>query len=116
VYKALPLIKGATQATVKAEQFLNYLKDNKIDSAYSLTSKEFRTNFDPEQFADYVKKNDILSKNTSRSVNAANFVQVQDKPQMMINMSLHSPTGIKVCTMTLIEEKDEWKINSLSIN
>src|ERR1700722_5575873 len=116
VYKVMPLFKGITQGTVTAEQFFEDLKQNQIDKEYELTSKEFRGKLTRDQFAEKVKKNDTLVKHTSRSVNSANFVQVNDNKQLVITMTLHGPTGDKSCTMTLVEDQDNWKVNSLTIN
>src|ERR1700722_12917104 len=118
IYKGMPLIKGMTQATLVSEIFFRNLQQNKVDDAYTLTSEEYRKNNDFKKFADFVKQNDILTKHTTRQVITANLVPPNDltSRKMMINVTLQADKDSKTCTIMLIKEGEDWKVNSVALN
>jgi len=104
-----------TPAIVKAEEFMGDLQQNQIDRAYSLTSKEYQKQNSSAQFADYIKKFEMFTKHTSRSITSTFLNQNQAATQVTIQMTLNSPNNAMTCTLILIEEQDTWKISSLSV-
>jgi hypothetical protein len=98
-----------------SDQFFDELQQNQIDRAYLLTSKEYRKRTSSEQFADYIKQFEMFGKHTSRQISSTHIFTNQNGSTATIKMTLKSPNNAMTCTLTLIDEHGNWKVNTLNV-
>jgi hypothetical protein len=104
-----------TKATITATEFVTFLSQNNIDGAYALTSKDYQRLNTPEQFAEFVKKHEILVKNTSRNVqiNDPENAMKGKKKEFTFNVTLSDAKGGKLITLVVVEEQNAWKVDKV---
>jgi hypothetical protein len=57
----------------------------------------------------------MFGKHTLRTVSGTNVFQNQSRTYVAFKMTLHSSNNAMNCTLVLIEEKDGWKIEKLTV-
>jgi len=98
-----------------AEQFLSELQQNQIERAYSLTSKEFQNRMTKDQFSDFVKQFEMFGKHTSRQISGTHVFTNQNGTTATIKMTLRSPNNAMTCTLILVEEVGNWKVDAIKV-
>jgi|GEM_PF-6731697 len=107
--------KDFPAAQAVADQFLERLREGKIDDAYALTSPEFRAQMSQEQFGEFMKKHETFTRQTSRTQNGFRVIHDGGGKRVFIQMTLRSPNNAMTCTLVLIEEGGSWKVQKLTV-
>lgn len=107
--------KDMPAAQAAAEAFLDALKAHKIDAAYDQTSSAYQKTMPKDQFANYLKAFPALTDWTSRSVQLGFAVPVKDSGMANVIMQLQSKQGPKMCTIMLMKEGNDWKVQQITV-
>jgi hypothetical protein len=107
--------KDIPPAQASADAFLDDLKAGRIDAAYASTSNGFRAAQTLDQFRDFVKRLDTLKSQTSRSTVSSRLFQGTGGKQVTLIMTLHAPNNAMSCTLIMVEENGQWKVERLSV-
>jgi hypothetical protein len=103
------------QATGVADQFLDRLQHGDVEAAYEMTTRGFRERDTRQQFADFVQRSQMFTTHTTRTVSSARIFTNQAGSQATVVMTLHSPKNAMTCTLLLVEEGDEWKVDRVTL-
>ena len=98
-----------------AEQFLDSLKEKKIDETYASMSSGFRSRRDAQQFRDFLKKHDAFTRHTSRVSNNVSAVEIPGAKKVIVELMLHAPQCSMNCTLELVPEDGTWKVDKITI-
>lgn len=115
LYWGMNAFKQLPEAIDAADRFLAQLQHNQVTEAYELTSREYRARNTPEQFEEFIKEYKIFTHHASRQTGGANIFQNNAKTQAIIHMTLKSPDNALTCTLTLVQEDGEWKVDKLTV-
>ena len=102
-------------AQAVGDQFLDHLRENKLDAAYALTSTRFRADHSREEFAEYIKKFETFSRHTSRTRNGFRLHHDTSGKRVYLQFTLNAPNNAMTCTLVLIEEADGWKVEKITV-
>ena len=102
-------------AIATSNEFLDLLQEKQRDEAYAMTSSGFRARTSETQFAEFLKKFEMFSQATSRSLTSANILQDQSGSQVVVKMTLNSPNNAMTCTLILVKEQESWKVENLTV-
>ncbi|HZU35496.1 MAG TPA: hypothetical protein VFA18_06300 [Gemmataceae bacterium] len=105
----------APGARAAAEAFLDDVKANHIDAAYARMSQQYHKTMTHADFVNYLKAFPVLASYTSRNVMMTVAMPIKDSGAATITMQLQSPKGMQMCTITLIKEGGDWKIQQLQV-
>lgn len=105
----------APAAQAVADEFLDRLRENKLDDAYALTSRQFRAEQSREQFADFVRQFETLTRHTSRTRNGFRLFQDGRGKRVFIQTTLNAPNNAMTCTLVMIEEAGAWKVEKVTV-
>lgn len=107
----LQQIVSDTQASQQAgSSFLADIAADKLESAYEATSDSYRKTTTIKQFREFVAKNPALVNGT------AAMTQIQFLNNVMtVTFQVNSPQGQTSCTLTLVKQGDDWKVDRFTI-
>jgi hypothetical protein len=108
-------VKDLPAATAVSDQFFDALQQGRIDDAYALTSAKFRAEQNREEFAQFLKKFETLTRHTSRTQNGFRIFHDGSGKRAFIQTTLHAPNNALTCTLVLIEEAGTWKVEQLTV-
>jgi hypothetical protein len=98
-----------------SNQFLDLLQQKQVDQAYALTSSGYRARTTEAQFAEFLKKFEMFGQATSHSMTSANVFKNQSGSRVVVKMTLNSPNNAMSCTLTLVKEQENWKVDGLAV-
>lgn len=102
-------------AQTAANAFLDDLKADRIDAAYAGTSSTFKSAESLDQFREFVKKYDGFRTNVSRSFDFKQINQTTSGKRVNFKMTLTSPNNALSCSLTMLEENGQWKVERLTV-
>ena len=102
-------------AQAAADQFLDLLKEGKLDDAYAMTSPEFRSKQDKEQFEAFVKGIETFAQQTSRTTNGARMHQDASGKRVQIQVTLKTLNNATTCTLVMVERDGTWKVDRFTV-
>src|SRR5262245_45755748 len=109
--KMMDMVTDMQLSQTTAQTFLNDLAAGRIESAYAQTTKAYQARQSLEQFRDLIEKNPALQKQTSSMVNPT-----QMNPGLCtFTATVSGPAGAVSCTIHVIKEGEQWKIDRFSI-
>jgi hypothetical protein len=103
-----------TALTTTTDAFLNDLQANRVQAAYDQTSQGFHARLSREQFAALVKKYPALTTWTSRSYNGFQVNTTPGSARATVRVTLVGPNNSLSCTLVLVEEGGQWKVDDLT--
>ena len=102
-------------AQAAANVFMDDLKADRVDPAYASTSSGFKSTESLEKFRDFVKRLDTFKTQTSRSFDSSMIHHGTYGKQATLKMTLHAPNNAMSCTLTMVEENGQWKVQRLNV-
>jgi len=102
-------------AQAAADAFFDDLKADRVDAAYAATSSAFKSTESPEKFREFVKRFDTLKTQTSRSFTNSMVHHGTGGKQVNLKMTLHSPNNAMSCTLIMVDENGQWKVQRLNV-
>jgi hypothetical protein len=102
-------------AQASADAFLDELKADHVDAAYDSTSSTFRSAQTKQQFRDFVSRVKTLKTQTSRSIDSSSLFEGTGGKKVTLKITLHSPDNATSCTIVLVEEQGQWKVEKISV-
>ena len=104
---------GAKKANANqaARSFFNDVAAGKLDAAYARTSDDYRQKTSPEQFKALIAKHagfKQLNKQSYKSINVG-------PEQVSYTAKISGPNGSLTCTIQLVQEDDEWKVDRFTV-
>jgi hypothetical protein len=101
-------------ADVEVQTFLNALAVGQFDTAYNNTTPGFRARQTLPQFTKFVERNPLLTK--FRSAQKAPPNNAPGAKRMTLQYTLNGDgVGVLNLTFQLVEENEQWKIDSVSV-
>jgi hypothetical protein len=105
----MPAARGA------ADAFLVDLKSGDVGAAYSKTSRGFQSAQTSERFRDLVERVSMFTTHTSRTFDGGRVYQGTDGTKATFKVTLHSANDAMPCTLTLVREDGQWKVQQMNI-
>jgi hypothetical protein len=104
--------KGTEAPLNAAEMFVDKLSTGKSDAAYNLTSSEFQSTVNKNQFAQFLKAYPILTDKESLSFN---YKSVKNDKAILSGTIIGNGKQKAPITVFLVKESGEWKIFAVSL-
>jgi len=92
------------------QAFAGDISNGKLENAYARTSASYQHGTSIKQFQDLVAKHPAL---TNGSPSIINFQLVNNTVVMQV--TFNGPKGSTQCTVHMIKENDEWKVDRFTI-
>jgi hypothetical protein len=102
-------------AQTVADQFLDQLQQGQLDGAYALTSTKFRAEYDRKQFEEFIKKYESFTHHTSRTEQGFRLFQDGNGKHVFFQKTLNTPNNAMTCTLVMIEEAGNWKVEKITV-
>jgi hypothetical protein len=109
------ITKDIPPAQASADAFLDDLKAGRTDAAYGSASSSFKTTQTLEQFREFVNRFDTLKTQITRSTESSRLFQGTGGKKVTLKMTLQSPNNAMSCTLIMVEENGQWKVERLSV-
>jgi hypothetical protein len=112
-FKALGTDYPAAQAA--SNQFIEHIRQGRMEQAYGSTSTAFRAEQSAEHFQQFVQKFETFQKSTHHVVNSGQVMVFNGVKQAIFQITLHAPNNAMTCTLVLVEEGGAWKVQSITV-
>ena len=103
--------KGKPTAKQAARKFFEDIAADKLDVAYSRTSDDYRQKFSPEQFKALVGKHAGFKQLNKQNLTPINV----GAEQASFTATLTGPNGSVKCTVQLVQEDEDWKVDRFTV-
>ncbi len=102
-------------AQASADAFLADLQAGRIDVAYASTSGSFQSAQSLPQFREFVSRFATLKSHTSHSYDNSMIHHGTAGKQAVLKTTLRSPDNAMSCTLTVVQESGQWKVQGISV-
>jgi hypothetical protein len=113
IQSATQIMNDVNLAQATGERFLGDIASGHLEDAYAATSDGYQKEHNFEQFKQFIDKNAILKSHTSRAMTNTNFNPNQT--QMTLQYSLSDPGKTGSCSLTIVKEGEQWKIDRFTV-
>jgi hypothetical protein len=115
VQSATQVVNDMKVGQAVADQFLTEIASGQLEDAYSSTSAGYQKEHSLEQFKEFIDKNPFLKSQTSQMATTTNVTQNPTTLQLTLQYSLSGPDKSGTCTLTIVKEGDQWKIDHFTV-
>ena len=102
-------------AQAAADAFLADLQAGRIDAAYAGTSSTFKSGQAEPQFREFVNRFTMLKTQTSHSYENSVINYTPAGKRAVLKATLRSPDNALSCTIIVLQENGQWKVESIRI-
>lgn len=108
-------VRQLPQVTSTTDLFLDRLQHGQLEAAYELTSRSYHQQNSRQQFEDFVKHFEMFTAHKTRTVNRTFIRTNQSGTEATVGMTLQTPNNAMTCTLILVQEADEWRVDRITV-
>jgi hypothetical protein len=104
-------------ADPSAQTFLDRVRDGQFQTAYQSTSQSFRAAQTLDEFIGFINRHATFKSHTSRTLQdwRVRTYPGTGKKLATIQVTLRAPDNATTCTLVLVEEGGQWKVEKLTV-
>jgi hypothetical protein len=108
---AMEMVQDVQSGRVAGEDFLSDVANDRLEAAYGRMTAAYQKGRSLDEFRKLIDQSPVLKTHTSRTQSGITVTP----PKVVIQATLNRPTGASACTLQVIKEGEQWKVDQFTV-